>query len=185
MVMGACLWIPRALWHEIGGFPEWFGSMAEDMYLCCVARLWGYPVRVLPSSGFRHWVGHSFGGGKVTAGGKLATSRKRRALSERNKTLVMALTYPQPVLTFALPLHLLALSLEGTFLVAIKRDTRLFREIYCTALKGLIVFSPLLRVLRNRIFHRHKPSIQAWYSVFRWMPRKLEIWRKHGIPTIM
>ena len=62
MVIGACLWIPRALWEDLNGFPEWFGSMAEDMYLCCLARLRGCPVRILPDSGFRHWVGHSFGG---------------------------------------------------------------------------------------------------------------------------
>jgi GT2 family glycosyltransferase len=60
MVMGACLWMPRGLWDELGGFPEWFGSLAEDLYLCCIARLRGYPVRVLPESGFDHWVGMSF-----------------------------------------------------------------------------------------------------------------------------
>ncbi len=27
-VTGACLWIPRQLWDEIGGFPPWFGSVA-------------------------------------------------------------------------------------------------------------------------------------------------------------
>ena len=43
MVMGACLWIPKALWEELGGFPEWFGSLAEDLYLCCLARLRGFP----------------------------------------------------------------------------------------------------------------------------------------------
>ena len=40
-VHGACLWIPKSLWQELGGFPEWFGSVAEDLYLCCRARLAG------------------------------------------------------------------------------------------------------------------------------------------------
>jgi len=31
MVMGACLWIPRELWETLGGFPEWIGSLAEDI----------------------------------------------------------------------------------------------------------------------------------------------------------
>ncbi|MDF1578923.1 MAG: glycosyltransferase family 2 protein, partial [Desulfobulbales bacterium] len=65
MIIGACLWIDKRLWDEIGGFPEWFGSMAEDMYLCCRARLMGYPVTALAQSGFDHWVGSSFGGGKA------------------------------------------------------------------------------------------------------------------------
>src|SRR5690606_15004053 len=38
-VIGACLWIPRDLWNELGGFPEWMGSLAEDLYLCGIARL--------------------------------------------------------------------------------------------------------------------------------------------------
>ena len=42
MVIGACLWIPQGLWTELGGFPEWFESIAEDMYLCCRAD-WRVP----------------------------------------------------------------------------------------------------------------------------------------------
>lgn len=64
MVLGACLWIPKALWEEMGGFPEWFGSVGEDLYLCCRARLAGYPVRVPARSGYLHRVGQSFGGGE-------------------------------------------------------------------------------------------------------------------------
>ena len=67
-VHGACLWIDKALWDELGGFPEWFGSVGEDLYLCCCARLAGYPVRALGNSGYRHRVGQSFGGGKAQAG---------------------------------------------------------------------------------------------------------------------
>lgn len=65
MVIGACLWIQKLLWEELDGFPEWFGSIAEDLYLCCRARLAGYAVQVLHRSGYRHRVGGSFGGGKV------------------------------------------------------------------------------------------------------------------------
>ncbi|EKD32459.1 MAG: glycosyl transferase family protein, partial [uncultured bacterium] len=50
MITGACLWLPRAMWNKLGGFPEWFGSLAEDVYLCCFARLLGYPVKALSSS---------------------------------------------------------------------------------------------------------------------------------------
>ncbi|MCZ7654266.1 MAG: hypothetical protein M5R42_08205 [Rhodocyclaceae bacterium] len=68
MVAGACLWIPKHLWDELGGFPEWFGSIGEDLYLCCMARLAGHPVRAPGTSGYRHGVGASFGGGKVSGG---------------------------------------------------------------------------------------------------------------------
>lgn len=81
MVMGACLWLPSTLWKELGGFPEWFGSIAEDLYLYCRARLAGFPVRTLGASGYRHHVGASFGGGKVAAD-RLATTFRHRASAD-------------------------------------------------------------------------------------------------------
>lgn len=53
MIIGACLWLPRRLWEELGGFPEWFESLAEDMYLCCYARVKGYPVIASNIQGIR------------------------------------------------------------------------------------------------------------------------------------
>ena len=50
MAIGACLWLPRNLWHELGGFPEWMESIAEDLYLCCLARTRGIPVQTTVSS---------------------------------------------------------------------------------------------------------------------------------------
>jgi GT2 family glycosyltransferase len=50
MVIGACLWIPRALWAELGGFPEWLHTLGEDMFLCCLARLRGCPVKIIHTS---------------------------------------------------------------------------------------------------------------------------------------
>jgi GT2 family glycosyltransferase len=54
MVIGACLWIERSLWERLGGFPEWFESIGEDLYLCCAVRLAGLPVQSLQESGYRH-----------------------------------------------------------------------------------------------------------------------------------
>ena len=38
-VIGACLWIPRALWTRSMASPNGSDSIAEDMDLCCRARL--------------------------------------------------------------------------------------------------------------------------------------------------
>ena len=83
MIIGACLWLPRGLWNELGGFPDWFGSLAEDMLLCCLARLYGYKVVALPDSGFSHWVGQSLGGGKVT--GKQVVHESNAACIKRTE----------------------------------------------------------------------------------------------------
>lgn len=184
MVIGACLWIPRSLWEALGGFPEWFHTLAEDMYLCCRARLQGYPVKALSSSGFRHWVGKSLGGGKVSEGRRLVTSRRRRTLSERNKTFVMALCYPLPLLLCLLPLHLGLLLVEGALLTLLKLDFGLWRAIYAPLVPALWQARGKLLPLRRKIQHARRLGLRAWLAPFRPLPYKLEMLLRHGLPEV-
>lgn len=184
MIIGACLWLPRTLWLELGGFPEWFGSMAEDMYLSCAARLRGYPVRALPDSGFRHWVGKSFGGGKVIDDKKLVTSCKRRALSERNKSYVMALTYPAPAFQLVFPLHLLLLLAEGALLSLAKRHGRLWRQIYSPCFGALWRKKALLLTLRRELQTERRMNCFDFFKVFTLLPHKLRMLFRYGLPEV-
>lgn len=183
LVMGACLWIPRSLWEELGGFPEWFGSIGEDLYLCCQARLAGYPVRVLKQSGFRHQVGKSFGGGKVAAG-RLVTTFRRRSLSERNKTFVMVLTFPTPVFQIVFPLHLGMLAVEGILLSLLKFDLNYIRKIYLPVFIGLQNERHRLRELRKHVQDTRRLSTWYFCSVFQWLPHKFTALIKHGLPEV-
>lgn len=183
MVIGACLWLPRRLWFELDGFPPWFHSLAEDMYLCCRARLAGHPVRSLPNSGYIHWQGKSFGGNRVE-NNRLATTFRRRSLSERNKTFVMTMTYPLPLLIAVLPIHLLALTAEGVVLTLLKRDRRLFREIYWASMRGLWHERHRLRSIRKRIQATRITSLATWLTAFRLKPHKLSLLIRHGLPSI-
>jgi GT2 family glycosyltransferase len=183
MIIGACLWMPVMLWNECGGFPEWFGSMAEDMYLCCVARLWGHPVCVLPDSGFRHWVGMSFGGGKVK-NNQLVTSRKRRALSERNKSFVMAITYPSILFHLIFPLHLVLLVTEGLMLTLIKCELKTFKEVYLNCFSALWRERSRLVRLRREVQAHRKISRLNFLAVFTPVPHKLRMVIRHGMPKI-
>lgn len=184
MVSGACLWIPRLLWEELGGFPDWFGSLAEDLYLCSLTRLNGYFVQALGTSGFLHHVGKSFGGGKVTKENRLFTSRKRRALSERNKSFVMALAYPAPLLQLIFPLHLVLLVLEGAALALIRRERALFQGIYLDCIKALWQQRKRLRLLRRELQAQRRIGRWRFFAAFRWYPHKLCLLLKHGIPLI-
>jgi len=183
LVIGACLWIPKALWLELDGFPEWFGSIGEDLYLCCRARLNGYPVRAIGMSGYRHQVGASFGGGKLQQG-RLSTTTRRRALSERNKTFVMLLTYPLPLLLVLLPLHFATLFLEGALLAIIKRSWRLWQEIYAPLLPGLWRERIELMTLRRKIQAHRTATAKCFFGPFRWLPWKLELLFRHGLPEV-
>lgn len=183
MVMGACFWLSKNLWEELGGFPEWFHSIAEDMYLCCAARLKGYSVQVLKKSGYRHWVGASFGGGKVKEK-RLSTSVKRRALSERNKTFVMVMCYPVPFFHILFPVHILLLVLEGISLAFIKKDRDILFFIYAEMLKSVRRTFPNLSVFRQIIHSERNIGSGSFFSVFSFFPHKFRMLARHGVPEI-
>lgn len=184
MVSGACLWVPKDLWEKLGGFPEWFHTLAEDAYLCFRARVEGYSVQALGISGFRHWVGKSLGGGKVTAQNRLTTTRKRRALSERNKSFVIALTYPAPLFQLIFPVHIVLLLLEGLVLALIKREWGVFRDIYLACISALWQERKRLVRLRLEIQAGRTITWQTFVAPFTWRLRKLSLLLRHGVPRI-
>lgn len=181
--IGACLFMPRTLWNELGGFPEWIGSIAEDMYICCLARLRGFPVGVTAGSGYRHRQGFSFGGNRV-AEGKLKTTFRRRALSERNKTAVMVICTPTPLVWPLLALHFVELSVEGAVLALLKRSPRIWREIYGPTL-GYILRTPAsLHTLRREAQRTRCVGLRDYLRGFVLMPRKLVLLRRYGVPSV-
>ncbi len=183
MVSGACLWIPKALWTQLGGFPTFFHTVAEDMYLACIARLRGYSVLAIARSGFKHHFGKTLGGGAVR-NRRLATTRRRRALSERNKSYAIVLLHPAPLLQLLFPLHVASLLIEGAFLALLKRDFHLFTSIYWACLTSLWRERQQLAALRKAIQSTRKLNLVGWLSVFCPWPHKLWLLVKHGLPSI-
>jgi GT2 family glycosyltransferase len=183
MVMGACLWIPKALWDDLGGFPEWFGSLAEDMYLCCLARLRGVPVTILPDSGYDHWVGRSFKGGKVVRNA-LQTSYRRRALSERNKSFTFFVCWPTALVYPSFILHLILLSLEGLLLSAIKADRNILASIYLPCLASVWKERNRLLQERGRVQRSARIGLVRFLLVFTPMPYKVKMLFRFGLPAI-
>jgi len=183
MVAGACLWLPRTLWEKLGGFPDWFESIAEDMQLCCHARLAGYPVQVTEASFYRHRQGASFGGNRVNAN-RLTTTYRRRRLSERNKTYVLILCSPPLQLWLTLPIHLMLLAIEGITLALIQRDKRLWKEIYANVFTSLYNNADRLRKERQRVQQMHAQGSPSYSKGFHWMPRKLQMLLRYGFPAM-
>lgn len=181
-VIGACLWIPRRLWHELGGFPESFGSLAEDMYLCGAARLRDVPVRCVEGSRYRHRQGASFGGNRADGG--LRTTYRRRALSERNKTWAMLACTPGWAVWPLLLLHLSLLYTEGIVVSVLRWDERLWREVYRPILPSLLTPGAEWKALRKRLQASRRTTQRRWWRVFVWMPRKLTLLIRHGLPVL-
>lgn len=182
-VLGACLFLPRGLWKELEGFPEWLGSLAEDMYLCCLARLRGSPVQATQGSGYRHRQGATFGGNKVEAG-RLNTTYRRRALSERNKTAVMVICTPGWMVWPLLTAHVLFLVAEGFVVACFKRDMRILREIYLSAVGQLWSRRRILIAARKSAQARRMIAFRNYWRVFTPVPRKLVLLARHGLPNV-
>lgn len=183
MVIGACLWIPKQLWLELGGFPEFFGSNAEDLYLCCCARLRGYQVGIESNSAFMHRVGSSLGGGKVVDSG-LVTTFRRRALSERNKSFTLIIAYPSPWVYGILPFHLLLLVTEGLLLAAVKKNAAVWEQIYWPCFKSAYQNWHTLLSSRHKIQRSRRISSFRFFSQFRIIPHKVVMLLRHGVPEI-
>lgn len=183
MVIGACLWLPRTLWEELGGFPEWFESIAEDMYLCCRARLAGYPVQVVSESHYRHHQGASFGGNRVN-NNRLSTTYLRRRFSERNKTYVMVLCSPTLRISLTLPMHLALLFLEGILISFLKWDYQLWKAVYGNVFTSLA--TNFIFLIKSRlIIQKNRLVTEFEYSKgFVWFFRKVQLLLRHGIPSI-
>ena len=183
MCIGACLWISRDRWFELGGFPQWMESIGEDLYLCCVNRLTGGAVRCTASSGYRHRQGASFGGNRGTAQG-LQTTIRRRKLSERNKTAVLFICTPGWLMPLLLALHIASLAVEGAALSLAKRNKELWVRVYAPAIWSPIRYRQLWCQLRRSIQPRRAVGTSMYFAPFVATLRKLELLRKFGVPTI-
>lgn len=180
---GACLWIPRTIWDAIGGFPDWFESVAEDIFLCVAARLLGYHVIVLGAPGFDHWIGKNLGGGKIV-GQRLSTTVRRRALSERNKTFVMLLCYPLPTLLGIMPAHLISLIVEALFLLLTGSGRNNVRQIYAPILPALWQHRTDITMLRTKLMQCRRCTLTQLFTQTDWLPQKLRMLLRHGKPEL-
>lgn len=183
MVIGACLWIPKYLWVELRGFPEWFESIAEDMYLCCRARLEGYPVCVSATSGYRHWQGNSFGGNKPQDG-RLITTFRRRYLSERNKLRVMVLMSPRGRLGWLLPLHFLLCAAEALVMCLVSGRWDYVRLVHWPAWREAWKARAPLRQEWQQVQWRRRATAREFGRAFTWFPRKLALLWRYGMPRL-
>ncbi|HJR11286.1 MAG TPA: glycosyltransferase [Rhodanobacteraceae bacterium] len=181
--IGACLWIPRKLWDELSGFPTWMGSIAEDIYLCCAARLKDIRVTALPQSGFRHRLGATFGGARIRGDG-LKTTFRRRHLSERNKTFALFICTPGILVWVLLAVHLFELLAEGCILSALRWNFRIFTRIYAKVPASLIHEFGCLRQRRRSIQESRTVSARAYFRAFTWLPRKVVMLFRFGVPEV-
>lgn len=183
MVIGACLWIPRALWNELGGFPDWFHTNAEDVYLCCQARLRGYRILVPMQSGYFHRVGATLSKRKAQ-NALLVSTIRRRYLSERNRTRLMVMIYPWWLLVPVLAIHGVTLLLEGIIVSVSNGNPGIFVQVYLQAIRDVGWTSMKLRSARASISNARKVRYCHFFRGFRIFPQKMRVLIMRGLPRI-
>lgn len=181
MVMGACMWVPKAIWDEIGGFPEWFVTNAEDVYLCCYARALGYRVFVPDRSGYRHIVGSTLGGGKAADAG-LTISVRRRQSSERNRTLVQWTFYPWWLIPIVFSINVLMLIPEALALALFNRRLDFLKPVYVDSLASAWRARRHVAAARRALAERGRIPAAEFFRGFRLVPQKLRLLLRHGLP---
>lgn len=181
MVIGACLWVPLELWNRIGGFPEWFETNAEDVYLCCYARLLGYKIYVPSQSGFLHMIGHSLGGGKSDAN-KLTVSVRRRYFSERNRLFVQWLFYPLWLVPFTTVANLMVLIVEAIVLSIANRKLSLIWDIYVKSQVDALFKLGTVKAVRREAMRLRAISFSNFLAPFTLIPQKLRLLQSSGLP---
>lgn len=182
MVIGACMWMHRRIWDDVGGFPEFFVTNAEDVYLCCAARGLGYDVGVTRSSGFRHWLGATQGGGRPDMSGRLRFNRRRRFLSERNRTLACLIFRPGISATGFTLINWVLLAVEGLIVACITRDAGLLKKVYLDSQVSALRDLPRARRLRAALKSR---NAEAWTKAIAGkvvVPAKARMLLRHGLP---
>jgi GT2 family glycosyltransferase len=182
-VIGACMWLERALWSELGGFPDWMESIAEDLYLCAIARLRGALVLVPDASGYRHRQGASFGGNRANQG-KLRSTVRRRFLSERNRSYTLIVTTPTMIAFPWLLAHVALLLAEGIALSLMSRNCTIFIDVYGKTIAALIQNASSLLKLRYLQQDRRIISLRQYLVPFHFGLRKLTLLARHGAPQI-
>lgn len=182
-VIGACLWIDKSLWVELDGFPERFHTLAEDTFLCCRARLAGYPVQVMRESGFHHWVGRSLSGGKLQ-NGRLVTSISRRIRTERNKSFTMVVCYPLGLLLAIFPLHVLLLIFEGLAVACTHNGSYVFQRVYWDCFMALWQERRELWQWRMDVQSSRRAGLVDFLGGFCWAPYKLKMFIRYGWPKL-
>ena len=96
----------------------------------------------------------------------------------------MIACYPLQLLVFILPLHVVLLLLEGAVLSLLKWQWRPLREIYLPALAICWYERVRLGEMHRAVQAGRQEAFGAFLSAFRFMPQKLSLLLRHGLPRL-
>lgn len=182
-VQGACLFMRRDDWGQLGGFPAWMQSNAEDAFLCARVRLRGGALAVVDGSGYDHAQGSSFGGNRPGDAQPITTYR-RRYLSERNRAGMVLACTPTPVAWLLYAVQLLLLLLEGVAVTTLKFDAKVWSAIYWPAVRDSLGMLRQIRASRVEAQRGRRIGLWSYLRILHPLPHKLTYLFSSGLPRL-
>jgi len=141
---GAALFLRPKVFHEIGGFDEFFFAHMEEIDLCWRLQLAGYHIYVCPRARIFH-----VGGGTLSSG-----AARKTYLNYRNSLIMLTKNLPTSEALWKLPCRFL-LDIISAFRFLISGNL----EGFMAVIKAEVAFLRWLATQRKRSIFPHEKSI--------------------------
>jgi hypothetical protein len=82
------------------------------------------------------------------------------------------------------PFHVMLLILEGLILSLMKKDADIFSRIYLSAVRSLWTNRKKLALTRKSVQSGKNISCRKFFSVFEYIPYKIKMLAKYGMPEL-
>ena len=183
-VLGAGMFMSRALFNKAGGFDERYFMFVEEVDLAWRVRLLGYKVKVAPDAAIYHIGGGSLFGGKAQKGAVYKTNTRRVYLRERNTITTLLKNYQLTSLLYIIPSYI-SLNIAEMLFFLLRMQPNI-SYLYLRAWVWNIKNMKGTLKLRQKIQHTRKISDQELFSqqVIYKKIRKLELISIVGVPKI-
>ncbi len=179
---GACLFVRRDVFYELGKFDPFYFMFFEECDLCWRAWLWGYRVQSVHDALVYHKAGAA-AGSSIVADGQLTTSKRKRRLSHRNQWATLLKNYAAPTLVLIVPLFLF-MTMAEVVLLTISGQRSVLRETYVLAWHDILANWPYLLKRRREV---QRARVVGDWTIIRRMSLRLatvERFLRSGLPTI-
>ncbi len=179
---GACFFIRRDIFEELGAFDPYHFMFFEEIDLCWRAWLRGYQVGIVPNAVVFHKAGGT-AGSSLVEDQRHETSRSKRRLTHRNQFATLLKNYSAPTLLFILPLFA-ALTMGEMFLLLVTGQRSVVTGSYVRAWRDLLRHRSYVLARRRSI--QATRTVNDWVILHRmhWKVAAVSQFLHTGMPTI-
>lgn len=179
---GACFFIRRDVFHDLGGFDAYHFMFFEEIDLCWRAWLRGFRVGIVPQAIIFHKAGGTIGSSLVE-GERHSSSRQKRWLTHRNQFATMLKNYSTPALFFILPLFA-TLTVGEVVLLMVTGQRSVVTQAYLRAWRDLFRSRAHILTVRRTVQASRTVDDRFILRRMQWKLAAVSQFLRTGMPTI-